>query len=159
MWPIQLALPLMYFICYVPILLYSKQYSIFHTIGPFDLLHHSLAPYFKTLQVFTIYFSKCPGGSTIYIYNYTPETNDVSRVYRLYSTGNVIARVKSVLLWHKHFPQRVCAVPNMAVFCSSLMSCFPSMLLGYFWMILISFQLPPLLMVSLSGKTGFYIFC
>ena len=26
----------------------------------------------------------------------------------------------------------MCAVPNMAVFCSSLTSCFPSMLLKYF---------------------------
>jgi len=26
----------------------------------------------------------------------------------------------------------MCAVPNMAVFCSSLTSCFPSMLLTYF---------------------------
>ena len=28
--------------------------------------------------------------------------------------------------------QSVCAVPNMAVFCSSLISCFPGMLLRYF---------------------------
>ena len=28
--------------------------------------------------------------------------------------------------------QSVCAVPNMAVFCNSLISCFPVMLLRYF---------------------------
>ena len=28
--------------------------------------------------------------------------------------------------------QSVCAVPNMAVFCSSLTSCFPGMFLAYF---------------------------
>ena len=40
--------------------------------------------------------------------------------------------VESIVLLHQYFPQYVCAVPNMAVFCSSFTSCFPGMLLTYF---------------------------
>ena len=39
---------------------------------------------------------------------------------------------ESIVLLHQYFPQYVCAVPSMAVFCSSLTSCFPGMLLMYF---------------------------
>ena len=35
------------------------------------------------------------------------------------------------LLLRRHFPQYVCAVPNMVVFCSCLISCFPGMLRRY----------------------------
>ena len=40
--------------------------------------------------------------------------------------------VQSIVLLHQYFPQFVCAVPNMAVFCGSFTSCFPGMLLMYF---------------------------
>jgi len=48
-------------------------------------------------------FLKCPGCSTLYIYNYTPETNNVSRIFSVYSTCKVIACVICVL--HQHFLQ------------------------------------------------------
>jgi hypothetical protein len=44
--------------------------------------------------------------------------------------------------------QSVCAVSDMADFCSSLLSCFPGVLLRYFE-ILTWFQLPLLLLISL----------
>ena len=40
--------------------------------------------------------------------------------------------VQSIVHLHQYFPQYLCAVPNMAVFCSSFTSCFPGMLLTYF---------------------------
>ena len=40
--------------------------------------------------------------------------------------------VESIVLLHQYFPKFVCAVPNMAVVCSSFTSCFPGMLLTYF---------------------------
>jgi hypothetical protein len=38
----------------------------------------------------------------------------------------------SVLYFYVSTYQSMCAVSNMAVFCSSLISCFPGMLLRYF---------------------------
>ena len=40
--------------------------------------------------------------------------------------------VKNVLQFYISTFQSKCAVPNVVVFCSSLVSCFPGMLLGYF---------------------------
>jgi len=37
----------------------SLLYFISHMTGPTDFLHPSSAPYFKTFQVFLIYFTKC----------------------------------------------------------------------------------------------------
>ena len=71
------------------------------------------------------------------IYNYIPETNHVSTVYSvaavlyLQSVLHVmlLRPVKYVfVLLHQHFPQCVCAVTNMALFCSSLTTCFPGAL-------------------------------
>ena len=59
-------LPFTYFMQDIPLLLYSKQYFfISHTISPTDLFHPSLAPHFKTFQVFLIYCPKRPSFSTI----------------------------------------------------------------------------------------------
>ena len=73
------------------------------------------------------------------IYTYIPATNYVSREYSvaaiLLLLFMVLISLVSVLnLLHFYIStfRSVCAVPNMAVFCSSLTSCFPGMLLTYF---------------------------
>jgi len=43
-----------------------------------------------------------------------------------------LVSVLNLLYFHISTFRRMCAVPNMAVFCSSLTSCFPGMLLTYF---------------------------
>ena len=65
------------------------------------------------------------------IYSYVPETNHVSSLYFCgysvvidYGTYNVIFSVLNVLYFYIITFQIVCAVPSMAVFCSSLMSSF-----------------------------------
>jgi len=73
------------------------------------------------------------------IYTYIPETNYIPREYSvaaillllfmvLISLGSVL----DVLYFYVSTFRSMCAVPNMAVFCSSLTSCFPGMLLTYF---------------------------
>jgi uncharacterized membrane protein YesL len=89
------------------------------------------------------------------IYNYIRETNHVSRAYSvaavlylqfvLHVPCNVISPVKYVLYLYISTLRSMCAVPNMAVVCSSLISCFPGMLLTYcpsdFEMVLVSLLL------------------
>ena len=73
------------------------------------------------------------------IYDYLPETNHVSRVYNVavpmylqFVLHVMLFRpVKYVLYFCISTFRSTCAVPNMAVFCSSLISCFPGMLLRY----------------------------
>jgi hypothetical protein len=74
------------------------------------------------------------------IYNYTPETNNVSRVKSsaavlyLQFAPHVMLRistVKYVLYFYISTFRSTCAVPNAAVFCSSLISCFSGTLLRY----------------------------
>ena len=73
------------------------------------------------------------------IYTYIPETNYVPREYSvaaillllfmvLISLGSVL----NLLYFYISTFRIICAVPNMAVFCSSLTSYFPGMLLTYF---------------------------
>jgi len=73
------------------------------------------------------------------IYTYIPETNHVRREYRvaaillllfmvLISLGSVL----NLLYFYISTFRRMCAVPNMAIFCSSLTSCFPGILFMYF---------------------------
>ena len=73
------------------------------------------------------------------IYTYIPETNYVPREYSvaaiLLLLFMVLISLVSVLnLLHVYICtfRSMCAVPNMAVFCGSLTSCFPGMLLTYF---------------------------
>ena len=72
------------------------------------------------------------------IYTYIPETNCVPREYSvatillllfmvLISLGSVL----NLLYFYIRTFRSMCAVPNMAVFCSSLTSCFPGILLTY----------------------------
>ena len=71
-------------------------------------------------------------------YNYITETNHVSRVYSVGAvlylpfTCNVISPVKYVLYFYIGTFYRICALHNMIVFCISLISCFPGMVLSYF---------------------------
>jgi hypothetical protein len=41
--------------------------------------------------------------------------------------------VLNLLCFYVSAFQSMCAMPNMAVFCSFSILCFPSMFLGYFW--------------------------
>jgi hypothetical protein len=73
------------------------------------------------------------------IYNYIPETNDISRVHgvaallHLQSVLHVmcISPVKCDLYLYISTFRSLCAAHNMADFCSFLISCFPGMLLRY----------------------------
>ena len=73
------------------------------------------------------------------IYTHIPETNYVPREYSvatilllLFLVLISLVSVLNVLFFYVSTFRRICAVPNMAVFCSPLTSCFPGMLLTYF---------------------------
>jgi hypothetical protein len=69
------------------------------------------------------------------IYNYIPETNLVSRVYSLQLLciyNSTLFPMLNVLYFYISTFRSMCAVANMAAFCSSLISHFPIMLLRYF---------------------------
>ena len=73
------------------------------------------------------------------IYTYLPETNYVPREYSvaaimllLFMVLVSVVSVLNLMYFYISTFRSMCAVPNMAVFCSSLTSCFPGMLLTYF---------------------------
>ena len=73
------------------------------------------------------------------IYTYIPETNYVPREYSvaailllLFMVLISLVSVLNLLYFYISTSRSMCAVPNMAVFCSSFTSCFPGMLLTYF---------------------------
>ena len=70
------------------------------------------------------------------IYTYIPETNYVPREYSVVAIllllFMVLVSVLNLSYFYISTCRSMCAVPNMAVFCSSLTSCFPGMLLTYF---------------------------
>ena len=73
------------------------------------------------------------------IYTYIPETNYVPREYSvaailllLFMVLISLVSVLNLLYFYISTFRNTCAVPNMAVFCSSLTSCFPGLLLTYF---------------------------
>ena len=73
------------------------------------------------------------------IYTYIPETNYVPREYSvaailllLFMVLISLVSVSNLLYFYISTFRSMCAVPNMAVFCSSFTSCFPGMLLTYF---------------------------
>ena len=70
---------------------------------------------------------------------YTSDTNYVPREYSvaailllLFTVLISLVSVLNLLCFYISTIRSMCAVPNMAVFCSSLTSCFPVMLLTYF---------------------------
>ena len=73
------------------------------------------------------------------IYTYIPETNYVPMKYivvaillLLFMVLISLVSVLNILYFYISTFRSICAVPNMAVFRSSLTSCFPVMLLTYF---------------------------
>ena len=73
------------------------------------------------------------------IYTYIPETNHVPREYSVAAILTLLfmvpmSLVSALALLYFYFSnfRSMCAVPNMAVFCSSFTSWFPGMLLMYF---------------------------
>jgi hypothetical protein len=73
------------------------------------------------------------------IYTYIPETNFVPREYSvaailllLFMVLISLVSVLNLLYFYISTFRNMCAVPNMAVFCCSLTSWFPGMLLTYF---------------------------
>ena len=73
------------------------------------------------------------------IYTYIPETNCVHREYSvadvlllLFMVLISLVSVLNLLYFYISTFRSMCAVPNMAVFCGCLTSCFPDMLLTYF---------------------------
>ena len=73
------------------------------------------------------------------IYTYIPETNDVPREYSvvailllLFMVLISLVSVLNLLYFYISTFRSMCAVPNVAVFWSSLTSYFPGMLLTYF---------------------------
>ena len=70
------------------------------------------------------------------IYNYVPETNHVSSVhsvaaalYLQFMLHVMLLPMLNVLYFYISTARSMCEVLNMAVFCSSFISCFPCMLL------------------------------
>jgi uncharacterized membrane protein len=73
------------------------------------------------------------------IHTYIPETNNVPREYTvaailllLFMVPIFLVSALALLCFYVSTFRSMCAVPNMAVFCSSQTSWFPGMLLTYF---------------------------
>ena len=74
------------------------------------------------------------------IHTHIPETNNVPRGYIVAAILSLLFMVPlflvpalALLFFHVSIFRSMCAVPNMAVFCSSLTSCFPGMSLTYYY--------------------------
>jgi hypothetical protein len=72
------------------------------------------------------------------IYTYIPETNNVPREYTVAAILSLLFMVPislvpalALLCFYVSTFRSMCAVPNMAVFCSSLTSWFPGILLTF----------------------------
>ena len=72
------------------------------------------------------------------IYTYIPETNNVLMEYSVAAILSILFMVSislvpalALLYFYVSIFRSMCAVPNMAVFCSSFTSWFPGMLLMY----------------------------
>jgi hypothetical protein len=73
------------------------------------------------------------------IYTYIPETNHVPKEYDvaailslLFMAPISLVTVLTLVYFYISTFRSMCAVPNMAVFCSSLTSWFPGIVLTYF---------------------------
>jgi hypothetical protein len=74
------------------------------------------------------------------IYTYILETNNVPREYNvaailllLFMVPTYLVPALALLCFYISTFRNMCAVPNMAVFCSSLTSWFPGMLLTFYY--------------------------
>ena len=99
------------------------------------------------------------------IYTYIPETNYVPREYSvagilllLFMVLISLVSALNLLCFYISTFRSLCAVPNMAVFCSSLTSCFPGMLLTYF---LNDFEIVPVapIITGITFVVTFYMSC
>ena len=95
------------------------------------------------------------------IYTHIPETNYVPREYGvaavllfLFMVLISLVAVLNLLYFYISTFRSMCAVPNMAVFCSSLTSWFPGMLLTYFLNV---FELVPVAPIITGITFDFYI--
>jgi len=95
------------------------------------------------------------------IYTYIPETNFVPTEYSvaailllLFMVLISLVPVLNLLYFYISTFRSMCAVPNMAVFCSSLTTCFPNMLLTYF---LNDFEIVPVAPI-ITGITFVFTF-
>ena len=95
------------------------------------------------------------------IYTYIPETNYVPREYSvaailllMFMVLVSLVSVLNLLYFYISTFRSTCAVPNMAVFCSSLTSCFPGMLFTYF---LNDFEIVPVAPI-ITGFTFVFTF-
>ena len=95
------------------------------------------------------------------IYTYIPQTNYVPREYSvkailllLFMVLISLVSVLNLLYFNISTFRSMCTVPNMAVFCSSLISCFPGMLLTYF---LNDFEIVPVAPIITGIIFVFYI--
>ena len=86
------------------------------------------------------------------IYTYIPEKNCVPREYSdaailllLFMVLISLVSVLNLLYFYISTFRSMCAVPNMAVFCSSFTSCFPGMLLTYFLNDFETVPVPPII--------------
>ena len=97
------------------------------------------------------------------IYIYIPETNYVPREYSvaailllLFTVLISLVSVLNLLYFYISTFRSICAVPNMAVFCSSLTSCFPDMLFTYF---LNDFEIVPVALLLLVSPLFLHSTC
>ena len=95
------------------------------------------------------------------VYTYFPKTNDVPREYSvaailllLFMVLGSLVSVLNLLYFYIISFRSMCSVPNMAVVCSSLISCFPGMLLTYF---LNDFEIVPVAPI-ITGITFVFTF-
>jgi len=95
------------------------------------------------------------------IYTYIPETNYVPREYSvaailllLFMVLISLVPVLNLLYFYISTFRSMCAVHNMAVFCNSLISCFPGILLTYF---LNDFEIVPVV-PAVTGITFVFTF-
>jgi len=95
------------------------------------------------------------------VYTYISETNYVPREYNvaailllLFMALISLVSVLNLLYFYISTFRSMCAVPNMVVFCSSLTSCFPGMLLTYF---LNDFEIVPVALIT-AGITFVFTF-
>ena len=99
------------------------------------------------------------------IYTYIPETNHIPRGYSvaadlllLFMVLILLVSMLNLLYFYISTFRIMCAVPNMVVFCSSLTSCFPGMLLTYF---LNDFEIVPVasIITGITFGSTFHMRC
>jgi hypothetical protein len=97
------------------------------------------------------------------IYTYIPETNPVPKQYNvaailslLFMVSISLAPALTLMYFYVSTFQTMCAVPNMAVFCSYLTSWFPGMVFTYF---LNDFEMVPVTPIITGITLVFTLYC